>query len=86
MEEKTSSLIDDLLAAEHLDLAVQTLRNWRYQGIGPAYLKLGRCVRYQIEDIEAYKRKKRINPKNEQAMVNGNSFMVCLEKEWISEN
>jgi predicted site-specific integrase-resolvase len=64
LEEKASILIDDLLAAEYLNLAVQTLRNWRNKGMGPPYFKLGRCVRYQLEDIEDYKQKKRVDPES----------------------
>jgi predicted DNA-binding transcriptional regulator AlpA len=41
-------------------LALPTLRNWRSLGRGPAYLKMGKAVRYQEEDVEAYIRSKRI--------------------------
>lgn len=32
------------------------LRNWRYRGKGPAYVKLGRFVYYKQDDIEAFER------------------------------
>ena len=35
-----------LQAAEYLNLSPHTLTMWRQQGRGPAYLKFGRCVRY----------------------------------------
>ena len=54
--------MDDYKAADKVGVAVQTMRNWRCKGRGPAYLKLGRSIRYRLEDIEAYKRKKRIDP------------------------
>jgi len=64
MEAKVSRVIDDNEAANELGLAVQTLRNWRNKCKGPPYLKIGRSIRYQVEDIETYKRKKRIDPEN----------------------
>jgi len=62
VEHKGSRVIDDYGAANELGVAVQTLRNWRSKCRGPAYLKIGRSVRYQVKDIEEYKRKKRIDP------------------------
>jgi hypothetical protein len=29
-------------------------RNDRWRGVGLPYVKLGRCVRYRIEDVERY--------------------------------
>ena len=31
-----------------------TLEQWRWNGKGPKYTKLGRCVRYRDEDLEEY--------------------------------
>lgn len=41
-------------AAEYLGLAVSTLNKWRCLGGGPVFLKMGRAVRYRIEDLESY--------------------------------
>ena len=43
-------------AAEHLGLSPRTLERWRVTGEGPRYRKLGRAVRYSIEDLEAFAR------------------------------
>ena len=44
-----------LLTPEHvsryLGVPVGTLANWRYQGRGPTYLRVGRHVRYRAQDI-----------------------------------
>lgn len=41
--------------ADHWGMPVRTLAAWRYQGRGPAYLKLnGGTIRYRVEDVEAY--------------------------------
>jgi hypothetical protein len=50
-------------AAIELDVAIQTLRNWRCQRKGPTYIKLGRCVRYLREDLDKFKRENRIDPR-----------------------
>lgn len=34
-----------------LGLPLQTLASWRYFGKGPSYIKVGRLVRYQEEDV-----------------------------------
>jgi hypothetical protein len=37
-------------------LSPRTLERWRWQGVGPCYLKLRGRVAYRLEDIEAYER------------------------------
>ena len=54
--------INEKNAARLLGIAVQTLRNWRHQRRGPAYVKMGRSVRYQLKDIQDYLDKRKIDP------------------------
>jgi len=56
------SAVNEKRAAQFLGVAVQTLRNWRHLRRGPAYVKMGRSVRYQVEDLKAYLLNKRIDP------------------------
>lgn len=35
-------------------LSPRTLERWRWQGVGPCYLKLRGRVAYRLEDIEAF--------------------------------
>jgi predicted site-specific integrase-resolvase len=49
-------------AARFLGVSVQTLRNWRCQGRGPAYIKKGRMVRYAMQDLMDYMTAGRIDP------------------------
>ena len=37
----------------------RTLERWRWQKIGPAYLKVGNHVVYPIEDVERYEAQRR---------------------------
>lgn len=40
--------------AERWNLNPTTLSQWRWNGRGPQYLKLGRRVMYRIQDVEAF--------------------------------
>ncbi len=59
--EQTQKL-DNKQAAKYLGLAPQTLANFRFQGKGPAYCKLGRRVLYQLKDLNEYVEGNRIEP------------------------
>lgn len=50
-----ADLLDENEAATTLNVAVQTLRNWRWKGEGPRYVKVGaRLVRYRRSDLAAF--------------------------------
>ena len=49
-------------AAVRLGLKVPTLRAWRHQGRGPAYVRLGRAVRYLAADLEEFLASNRHTP------------------------
>ena len=53
-------LLDEHAAAKVLGLSVITLRNYRHLRRGPDYVKLGRSVRYRLEDLEEYIERHRI--------------------------
>ncbi|MEJ0093211.1 MAG: helix-turn-helix domain-containing protein [Methylocella sp.] len=47
-------LLTTIAAAQMCGLRKNTLDKMRLSGTGPAYLKLGRSVRYDLADIEAW--------------------------------
>ena len=47
-------LMDEKSLAARWAISLKTLRNWRVTGDGPAFMKIGRCVRYAEADIEAF--------------------------------
>jgi hypothetical protein len=56
-------LFGDLLtterAAAYLGLRPKTLEFWRYQGIGPPWLRISRrCVRYRLRDLDTWLEKR----------------------------
>ena len=40
--------------ARYLGLPVKTLFQWRYKGVGPRALRVGRHLRYRADDVEAW--------------------------------
>ena len=47
---------DEKALALRLGVEVKTLQNWRGQGKGPRFYKIGRSVRYRLRDILAFER------------------------------
>jgi len=48
-------MLPDTDAARYLGVAVQSVRNWRWKGIGPKYHRVGqRMVRYRRRDLDAF--------------------------------
>lgn len=40
--------------AEYLGVPAGTLANWRHLGRGPAFVRVGRLIRYRAEDIAGW--------------------------------
>ena len=49
-------------AAARLHVKGATLRAWRHQGRGPAFVRYGRAVRYLVRDIDEFERVNRHVP------------------------
>jgi excisionase family DNA binding protein len=49
-------------AAARLGMKVATLRAWRHQGRGPAFLRLGRAIRYLSSDVDEFVQANRQRP------------------------
>lgn len=45
---------DESEAATELRHSVRALRSWRAQGIGPAWIKIGKGIFYKISALEAW--------------------------------
>ena len=55
-------LLSEAEVAEVLGKPPRTLRQWRYLGSGPKYLKVGATVRYRARDVEAWLRAQEQEP------------------------
>lgn len=53
-----SSMLDPTAAGAYLGgnkpINALTLADWRCKGTGPAYIKVGRLVRYRLADLDAW--------------------------------
>jgi DNA-binding transcriptional MerR regulator len=48
------ALLAEVYAAELLGLSSRTLQAWRTKGIGPAFVRAGRAIRYRRRDLIAW--------------------------------
>jgi predicted site-specific integrase-resolvase len=62
--------LNQVQLARRWSLSPRTLERWRYQGLGPRYLKIVGRVVYRLEDIEAFETERAREGK---AMVAGTS-------------
>lgn len=49
-------------AAKYLGMSVKWMQQARCYGRGPKYIKIGRSVRYNVADLDAYVASRTINP------------------------
>jgi len=50
----SSLCVDERHVAAQLQVKPGTLRKWRFLGRGPQFLRVGRSIRYRVEDIESW--------------------------------
>ena len=53
---------DEVVARYRNALTAGTLRNWRSQGQGPAFTRIGKAVLYARTDLEAWEASQRVAP------------------------
>lgn len=56
-------------AAKVAGVAAKTLQDWRGLGFGPAFIKLGRRVVYDVRDIQAWKDGRRLHLTSEASVA-----------------
>ncbi|WP_210315456.1 helix-turn-helix domain-containing protein [Aurantimonas sp. DM33-3] len=54
-----STLMTEQEVADRQKRSIKTLQNQRVTGFGIPFLKLGRCVRYRLADVEAWEEAQR---------------------------
>ncbi len=50
----SAPLITPEALAERWNLTIATLSQWRWNGRGPHYLKIGRRILYRLQDVEDF--------------------------------
>ena len=61
MELNNPKYLTEIQVATMTGLAVSTLRNQRFQCKGIPYIKLGRSVRYSLQDVIEYVEKRKVS-------------------------
>lgn len=57
--------VPEKVVSEVTGLAVQTLRNFRFEGRGPKYKKISaRCVRYNLDEVIEWVESQTVTPEN----------------------
>ena len=64
MDTKTPKWLTEGQVSEIIGRAEQTLRNDRGKGRGLPYCKVGRSVRYKLQDVVDYMENRRVVPEN----------------------
>jgi excisionase family DNA binding protein len=54
LDQNSRQLLTPDEVAQYLRIPKGTLANWRYQSIGPPYVRLGRHVRYHLDALERW--------------------------------
>lgn len=58
----TSELLTIEELAQMLSVTQLTVDRWRRQGSGPAFIQVGRGIRYRVADVEAWLSANRCDP------------------------
>ena len=51
---ESKKLVDTVVAAAHVGVRPNTLEKLRVVGGGPRYFKVGKSVRYKLEDVDSW--------------------------------
>jgi hypothetical protein len=49
--------------AKEIHVPAATLNQWRYRGVGPAYAKVGRHIRYRRRDVDRWLAGQTVHPR-----------------------
>lgn len=56
----SSRLMTSREVAEYLRISESLINSYRADGIGPVYIKMGKLVRYRLEDVEEWMSKQAV--------------------------
>ena len=61
--------LNEIKVSEITGRALSTLRNERFRGEGIPYIKVGRSVRYSLQDVVRFMESRKINTSNEEGEI-----------------
>ena len=65
MDQEKAVFISDKEVSKMTGIGRQTLCNWRCQQIGPRYVKSGRLVRYDVNDVLAFMEARKVGTQDQ---------------------
>ena len=68
---KEQRLLNTRQAGLVLNVAAQTLANWRFQGVGPSYVKLSTRILYEPDALEDFIRLNRVKIEKPLQQIDG---------------
>lgn len=60
---ETEHAVDEREAAKIVDYTPAAMRLWRREGRGPAFIRVGRSIRYLPSDLRDWQRAHRVEPR-----------------------
>ena len=54
MTTHSEHLLDELAAADFLNVSIKCVQGWRLRKTGPRYFKISNRVRYSLDDLKVY--------------------------------
>lgn len=58
------ALLNEVAAADLLQLSIRTLQAWRCKSMGPAFVRAGRAIRYRRSDLKSWTTANTVSPKS----------------------
>ena len=62
-DQKVRRFLDEKAASAVLSVSTSTLQSWRSLGRGPGYFKLGKMVRYDLDEILSFADRHKVDPR-----------------------
>lgn len=60
---ESEPLLMEAQAAKLLNVSMRTLQAWRCRNMGPAFIRVGRAIRYRRADLIAWLQSNRVSPR-----------------------
>jgi len=57
----SKKFLNEKEVSELTGFALPTIRNWRFLRKGPSYIRVGRSIRYELNEVLSYMRKHSVN-------------------------
>jgi hypothetical protein len=70
-ESTSTQNITEIDSSIYVGFSVHALRAWRRTGTGPAYIRVGRSIRYAAKDLDDWLLKHRVEPRETRTGLTG---------------